>query len=77
MLFINPYYGKWPEWFPAFGDVFSAEVKNYDFWGHCDMDVIFGKVRSFMTADLLNKYDIITTRKKLLVILLYLETIII
>jgi hypothetical protein len=49
----------------AFGDIFSEEVKNYDFWGHCDMDVIFGKVRSFMTADLLNKYDMITTRKKI------------
>ena len=41
----------------AFGDIFSEEVKNYDFWGHCDMDV-----RSFMTADLLNKYDMMTTK---------------
>lgn len=129
ILFIMPYYGKWPDWFPAFllscklnpdidwliptdcmipddspsnvkfvestleklrtttskvtglnvimdrayktcdirpafAHIFSEEVKNYDFWGHCDMDIIFGKIRNFMTVDLLNKYDIITTRKE-------------
>ncbi|MBC7006784.1 hypothetical protein BIZ37_30015, partial [Photobacterium sp. BZF1] len=128
ILFIIPYYGKWPEWFPAFllsckanpdinwliptdceipedspnnvrfvsstlndlelktkkvtglnvklirpykicdlkpafGHIFQDEIKNYDFWGHCDMDVIFGKITDFITPDLLNNYDIITTRK--------------
>jgi hypothetical protein len=29
---------------PAFGHIFSSEIKGYDFWGHCDLDVIFGDV---------------------------------
>ena len=47
---------------PAYGFIFSDRIKNYDFWGYCDMDVIFGNIRTFMTDELLKEYDIISAR---------------
>jgi len=47
---------------PAYGAIFSDYIKDYDFWGYCDVDVIFGNICSFMTDELLNEYDIISAR---------------
>jgi len=47
---------------PAFGSIFYNIIKDYDFWGYCDIDVIFGNIRAFMTDELLNEYDIISAR---------------
>jgi len=47
---------------PAFGYIFSELIAGYDFWGFCDIDVIFGDIREFMTDDLLENYDLISTR---------------
>ena len=41
----------------AYGEMFQEYIKDYDFWGHCDADLIFGDIRKFVTDDLLNKYD--------------------
>jgi hypothetical protein len=29
---------------PAYGEIFRQEIAGYDFWGHCDLDVIFGRI---------------------------------
>lgn len=42
---------------PIYGATFSDITKDYDYWGHCDLDVIFGDIRSFITDELLEKYD--------------------
>lgn len=42
---------------PAYGYVFSEYLKGYDFWGHCDLDLIFGDLRSFFPDDQLTMYD--------------------
>lgn len=42
---------------PAYGYIFSEYIKDYTFWGHCDIDLIWGKIRDFVTEDLLYKYD--------------------
>src|SRR4051812_20515840 len=34
---------------PAYGFIFNDLLKDYDFWGHGDIDVIFGNIRSFIT----------------------------
>ena len=47
---------------PAYGLIFSNYIEKYDFWGYCDVDVIFGNIRVFMTEELLNEYDIISAR---------------
>ena len=36
---------------PAYGFIFSDYIKKYDFWGYCDIDVIFGNIRLFMTDE--------------------------
>lgn len=41
----------------AFGVIFAPELKNYRFWGHCDLDQYFGKISHFITDEVLNGYD--------------------
>ena len=36
-----------------YGEVFSDYVKGYDFWGYCDIDLIFGDIRKFLTDKVL------------------------
>lgn len=47
---------------PSYGYIFSELIKDYDFWGYCDIDLIWGNIRAFMTDELLNEYDIISAR---------------
>ena len=47
---------------PAYGFLFPEIIKGYDFWGHGDIDVVYGNIRNFMTAEILNQYDIISSR---------------
>lgn len=42
---------------PAYGYIFSEYLKEYEFWGHCDIDIIFGNLKKFITDSLLNQYD--------------------
>ncbi len=46
---------------PAFGLIFEEFLKGYDFWGHCDFDMIFGDLRKYFTDELLSNYDKILT----------------
>jgi hypothetical protein len=36
---------------PAFGEIFADELAGYDFWGHSDLDVIFGRIRDHLPAE--------------------------
>jgi hypothetical protein len=47
---------------PAYGHIFGDHLKGYDFWGHGDIDVIFGNISNFVTDDLLDDYDVIAFR---------------
>jgi len=42
---------------PAFSVLLEGEARRYDYWGHCDLDMIFGDLSRFVTADLLARYD--------------------
>lgn len=42
---------------PVYGYIFKKELKKYDFWGHCDLDMILGDLREFLTEDVLNNYE--------------------
>ena len=35
---------------PAFGEIFAEELAGYDFWGHSDLDVLFGRIREHLPA---------------------------
>ena len=58
---INGY--KLCDFKPAYGFIFSDLLTEYDFWGfHCDIDIIFGNIREFITDELLENYDLISVR---------------
>jgi hypothetical protein len=60
---VNIKYGyKLCDFKPAYGLIFSDILKGYHFWGHCDIDIIFGDIREFMHNDILDHYDIISVR---------------
>lgn len=42
---------------PLYGIVLEEYIKEYDFWAHCDFDLIFGDILSFLTDEILNKHD--------------------
>lgn len=42
---------------PAFGLICEEYLKEYDFWGHCDFDMIFGDLRKYFDTILTNSYD--------------------
>lgn len=42
---------------PAYGVMFKEYLEGYDFWGYCDLDVIFGNLRYFFTEEKLNNFD--------------------
>ena len=44
---------------PLYKKLFFEYVKEYDFWGYCDCDLIFGNIREFLTDELLNQKDYI------------------
>ena len=56
---LNPY--KICDFRPAFGEIFSDYINEYDFWGYCDLDMIFGTISNFILLNDLETYDIITT----------------
>ena len=41
----------------AYGLVFKQFLQDYDWWGHCDLDQIFGDLEAFITDDMLRHYD--------------------
>lgn len=41
----------------AYGEIFKQELKKYDFWGHCDIDLLWGDIRKFITDNILEKYE--------------------
>lgn len=47
---------------PAYGFLFPEIIKGYDFWGHGDIDVMYGDIRGFMTEELLNNHDVVSSR---------------
>lgn len=42
---------------PAYGYIFEEYLTDYDWWGFCDVDLIFGRIRHFITDEMLKTYD--------------------
>lgn len=51
----NPY--KLCDYKPTYGLIFEELLKSYDYWGYCDIDLIFGDIRKFITNDILEQYE--------------------
>lgn len=48
---------------PAYGLIFEDYLEKYNFWGHGDIDVIFGNIRNFITEHILSENDFISVRR--------------
>lgn len=42
---------------PMFGLIFSKELISYEFWGYCDLDVVFGNIKKYVTPQVLSVYN--------------------
>ena len=42
---------------PVYGLIFKDDIYSYDYWGHCDLDMIFGDLAHFFSQYEINKYD--------------------
>jgi hypothetical protein len=47
---------------PTYGLCFEEHLKGYDFWGHVDLDMIYGDLRSFLPAHILETHARIYAR---------------
>lgn len=51
---------------PLYGHIFEDYLKGHTYWGHCDMDVIWGDMASFLAKISFEQYDIISTRPRVI-----------
>jgi len=51
----NPY--KLCDIKPAYGFIHGADLESYEFWGFCDIDLVFGQIRDFVTDEILRNND--------------------
>lgn len=42
---------------PLYGVLLKEYIDGYDYWGHCDFDLIWGNIRKFVTEYHLEQYD--------------------
>lgn len=47
---------------PLFGEIFRDKLAGYDFWGWCDLDIIWGDLRHFLNERFLDNYDVISSK---------------
>jgi hypothetical protein len=45
---------------PAYGIILSDYLKDYEYWGITDIDLIFGRIREFITDEMLTTYEVIS-----------------
>lgn len=55
VIFENSY--KFCDSRAFFGRIFEEYLVHYDFWAYCDIDLIFGNLRTFLTDELLDTFD--------------------
>mgnify|MGYP003293122784 CR=1 FL=1 len=42
---------------PIYGAIFGDYISSYEYWGHCDFDMIFGDIFSFLEKNNYHAYD--------------------
>lgn len=51
----SPY--KLCDYRPAYGVIFKDDITDFDFWGFCDIDLIFGNLNHFISNEIFENYD--------------------
>lgn len=47
---------------PTYGEAFSDYLKEYDYWGYCDVDLLWGNIRAFVSDEILESHERLFTR---------------
>ena len=42
---------------PAYGYLFQEYLEGYEYWGYCDVDMIFGNLKRFLPDNVIGEYD--------------------
>lgn len=42
---------------PFYGKIFEEQLNNFEYWGHCDFDLVFGDLRNIFEKYEYRKYD--------------------
>lgn len=50
---------------PAFGELFVDILKDSDWWGWCDLDIVFGDMSNFLLPGMFGSYDLITDSSRI------------
>ena len=45
---------------PFYGFIHKDVLRNYDFWGFGDLDLVYGNIRKFYTDEFLARYDVVS-----------------
>jgi hypothetical protein len=48
---------------PLYGRMFADGLRGFDWWACSDLDIIWGDIRRFVTADILERHDIVSSRR--------------
>jgi len=57
--FSNPY--KVCDFKPLYGFLFQDYLKEYDYWGYCDLDMVLGDLQSFISQPSSQPIDVLST----------------
>ncbi|MGE6473405.1 DUF6625 family protein [Serratia proteamaculans] len=49
---------------PALGYIHADRLEGYDFWAFGDIDLVYGDLRHYFTADRLARYDLFSTHER-------------
>jgi hypothetical protein len=49
---------------PALGLIHEDQLKGYDFWGYGDIDLVYGDLRAYFTAERLARYNLFSTHAR-------------
>jgi len=55
---LDPNSTKYWDYRPFLGLILADELRGFDFWGHTDHDVIYGRLDRWVTDDLLGSVDV-------------------
>ncbi len=47
----------------AYGAIFADDLRGFDFWACSDLDIVWGDVRRFVTDQILDEHDIVSSRR--------------
>lgn len=49
---------------PAYRIIFEEFLPPHDFWGYGDLDLIYGNIRGFLSDEILESHEVVTTGEK-------------